>query len=206
MALLHRATITPTKLELLQAWLPTKPWCAGADRLRQLGAYRLDDPGGEVGLETFVLHTKGAVLHVPLSYRAGPLAGADDFLIGTAEHSVLGQRWVYDACGDPVWAEAVARAMLTGGTQAEEVFMIDGHRQVRWPTVTVAGSGRKGKTVPQIRKVDVTETDEKTIVIGGGLRIEVARVVGAALDGIETLTGHWADAAPALLAAVRPNK
>jgi hypothetical protein len=206
MALLHRATITPSKLELLQAWLPSRPWCTAADRLRQIGAYRFDDPSGEVGIETFVLHTKHAVLHVPLTYRAAPMEGADRFLVGTGEHSVLGQRWVYDGCGDPVWAQALARAVLTGGTQAEEAFMLDGYRKVRWPTVTVAGSGRRGSAVPVISRVEVTDEDDRTVVVGGGLRIEVARIVGATLEGTERLTGHWADAAPAVLAAVRPNK
>jgi hypothetical protein len=112
---------------------------------------------------------------------------------------------VYDGCGDPVWAQALVHAVLAGGTQAEEVFEIDGHRQVRQPTVTVAGSGRRGTKTPGITKVKVACDGDKTVVTGGGLRIELARVVGADLDGRETLTAHWADAAPAVLAAVRPG-
>ena len=46
----------------------------------------------------------GPVYQVPMTYRGMPLDGADAFLIGTTDHSVLGRRWVYDACGDPVFA------------------------------------------------------------------------------------------------------
>ena len=37
-----------------------------------------------------------------MTYRASALADADDGLIGTAEHGVLGHRWVYDGTCDPV--------------------------------------------------------------------------------------------------------
>lgn len=42
------------------------------------------------------------MLQVPVSHRSEPMAAPGDALIGTAEHSVLGPRWVYDACADPV--------------------------------------------------------------------------------------------------------
>ena len=103
MALLHRATIRPTKAELLADWVPTQPW--GEPEIGLVGAYRFDDPQGEVGIETHVLSTPdGHLLHVPLTYRGAPLDGAEQFLICTMEHSVLGQRWIYDATGDPVYA------------------------------------------------------------------------------------------------------
>ena len=52
MAILHgNADITPTKPELLATWLPTQPWFVGdASALEHLGAYRFDDPDGEVGM------------------------------------------------------------------------------------------------------------------------------------------------------------
>jgi hypothetical protein len=33
-----------------------------------------------------------------MTYRASALPGADGGLIGTAEHGVLGGRWIYDGC------------------------------------------------------------------------------------------------------------
>ena len=38
------------------------------------------------------------------------LDSTDEYLIGTTEHSVLGKRWVYDGCADPVAVSAI----LTG--------------------------------------------------------------------------------------------
>lgn len=107
MAVIHQTTLTPSKLELLSAWLPSQPWYQGGPpALVKCGGFRLDDPAGEVGIEfMLVADTSGdgpAVYHVPLTYRGSPLAGADYALVGTAEHGVLGRRWVYDGIHDPV--------------------------------------------------------------------------------------------------------
>src|SRR4051794_20725430 len=49
-ALFHRATITPTKAELIAAWAPTRPWGpSGAEAIEVIGSYRFDDPDGRVG-------------------------------------------------------------------------------------------------------------------------------------------------------------
>src|SRR5213080_4022406 len=119
MALVHRATLSPSKQELIESWLPTRSWAAGRRVAGKLAEYRFDDPAGEVGVETILWRTDdGAVLQTPLTYRAAPVADAETYLIGTSEHSVLGHRWVYDGCGDQVWAATLAAAILTGGTQA----------------------------------------------------------------------------------------
>jgi len=39
--------------------------------------------------------------------------------------------WVYDGCGDPVWATALATTMLTGGTQAGEFVDMGGRLEAR---------------------------------------------------------------------------
>ena len=206
MAILHRATLTPSKLELLAGWLPSRPWCAGVEDLRQLGAYRLDDPAGEVGLEAFLVQAgDGPVLHAPVTYRAAALDGAEDHLIGMMEHSVLGTRWVYDACGDPVWVTALATAALTGGSGADEVFAAGPGQdeERRRPTVIVAGSGTTGTEVPVVDRVTCADDDRTTLVRTDGLELTVVRAVGAEAPG-ETLSGTWGDGAPALLAGVRP--
>jgi hypothetical protein len=109
MAVIHHTTLTPGKLELLAAWLPAQPWYARTGRqpeLSRAGGFRLDDPDGEVGIEFMVVTDSSGdrpcIYHVPLSYRGAPLDGADDALIGTTEHGVLGTRWVYDGPRDPV--------------------------------------------------------------------------------------------------------
>ncbi|MEU0626163.1 1,4-alpha-glucan branching protein [Streptomyces sp. NPDC005989] len=109
MAVIHRTTLSPTKLELLTTWLPAQPWYRGTGQQPELdrtGGFRLDDPKGEVGIEFMVVtDTSGdqpATYQVLFSYRGAPLAGADSALIGTMEHGVLGKRWVYDGAHDPV--------------------------------------------------------------------------------------------------------
>ncbi|MGI5130557.1 maltokinase N-terminal cap-like domain-containing protein [Pseudonocardia sp. CA-107938] len=117
MAVIHRAELQPTKRELLAAWLPQQPWGAALDAV--LGAYRLDDPDGEVGIEVHIVRgVDGVVRQVPATYRAAPLTGAA--LIGTTLHSVLGQRWVHDGCTDPVAVAALATTIRSGGAGAEE--------------------------------------------------------------------------------------
>ncbi|MGW4164171.1 maltokinase N-terminal cap-like domain-containing protein [Streptomyces sp. NPDC004788] len=121
MSVIHRTTMAPTKLELLTAWLPARPWYrGGADAVPELeraGGFRLDDPEGEVGIEFMVVtDSSGDEVHaylVPLTYRGAPLAGAERGLIGTSEHGVLGTRWIYDGVHDPVLAGELA-ALLQG--------------------------------------------------------------------------------------------
>ena len=129
MAIIHNTTMSPGKLELLAAWLPAQPWYRGTGRepgLARAGGFRLDDPQGEVGIE-FLVVTDGlgdgaTTYQVPLTYRAGALAGAADGLIGTAEHGVLGRRWVYDGVHDPVLvAQLVALIQGEAEPQAQSV-------------------------------------------------------------------------------------
>jgi AcrR family transcriptional regulator len=95
MAVIHRTTVTPTKLELLTSWLPARAWYAGGvPALVNAGGFRLDDPRGEVGIEFMVVtDTSGAAPRtylVPLTrtapapgpaagpgHRAGPAPGGD---------------------------------------------------------------------------------------------------------------------------------
>ncbi|MER5585470.1 maltokinase N-terminal cap-like domain-containing protein [Streptomyces asoensis] len=126
MAVIHRTVLEPTKLELLAAWLPTRPWYvpgAGGPELTKAGGFRLDDPQGEVGIEFMaVTDTAGddAVTYlVPLTYRGAPLAGAEHALVGTMEHGVLGRRWAYDGCHDPVLRTQLL-ALLRGRVLAQD--------------------------------------------------------------------------------------
>ena len=110
----------------MSAWLPGRRWYEGqanADVVR-VASFRLDDPAGSVGIETILVRAGGGPIYqVPLTYRDTPLGGGDGWLVGTADHSVLGRRWVYGGCGDAVYAAALARVIFTGGRQAE----------ARWP-------------------------------------------------------------------------
>ena len=211
MAIIHDAQIRPTKLELVADWLPTQSWYPGdtAPELEQVGAYRFDDPDGEVGIETLLVRTAdGAVLQVPMTYRGQPLPDAEAHLIGTMEHSVLGSRWVYDACGDPAYATALAATVLGGGTGAEELVEADGEQQRREPTVSVTGSGTPDEKVDPVHEVTCTTASDLTVVRAGDLELAVRRsldstVAAESSDG-HTLMGTWAGQdQPVLLATVR---
>jgi maltokinase-like protein len=205
MALIYHATLTPTKLELLASWLPSRSWFTGDTDLESVGSYRFDDPDDVVGIETLLVRAgDGPVLQVPLTYRGTPLAGADSHLVGTTEHSVLGGRWVYDGCADPVWATAFATAVLAGGTQAEQFVDVGGRLEPRQPTATVTGSGTAGTPVPAIDAVSCRDEGPTTLVRAGEVELLVARVVGTDVQAAQTLTGSWAQGGPVVLAGVRP--
>ncbi len=134
MAIIHRATITPSKLELLEEWLGSE--VAGDAPLEQVASYRFDDPAGEVGIEAILVTRGGAVRQAVLTYRAAPLEGAEDHLITTMEHSALGTRWIYDGAGDPVAIAAYQRA-LAGQQEQAALEIYDGDTLVgtREPSV-----------------------------------------------------------------------
>jgi len=127
----HGATLTPTKLQLVEAWMGSQRWYAAkghAPSTRRLHAFRFDDPDGQVGIETMIVADgagSGTVVYqVPLTYRDAPVAGLEHALVGTIEHSVLGTRWVYDGCHDPAYAAQLlaviqGRASVASSSESE---------------------------------------------------------------------------------------
>ena len=205
MALLHRAELHPTKLELLSLWLPQRPWYRGpaVPDLSRVVGFRFDDPAGEVGIETLLVRAAdGPLWQAPLTYRAAPAEGLERWLLGTAEHSVLGTRWIYDGCGDPVYASALAGTIVTGDGQAEEFVDVDGQLQRREPSMSVAGSGTA--TAPAVDAVARVVDEDPTVIVTDSVELAVMRVLadsGAEPDGRLTLTGTWdGQATPLLLA------
>ncbi|WP_405582324.1 maltokinase N-terminal cap-like domain-containing protein [Streptomyces sp. NBC_01092] len=130
MAVIHHTTLKPTKLELLTSWLPSRPWYggSGAPLLAKAGGFRLDDPKGEVGIEFMVITDSAGPETVsyltPLTYRGAPLDGAEHALVGTMEHGVLGRRWAYDGCHDPVLADRLW-ALVEGRAEAQAQSVTD---------------------------------------------------------------------------------
>jgi hypothetical protein len=209
MGLVHyTATVQPTKRKLARRWLASKAWASNGTTqrptLEKVGEYRFDDPAGAVGVETILWRTPdGTVLQVPFTYRGSPLAGADAHLVGSMEHSVLGKRWVYDGCADPVWAATIATAILTGGTQAQMVIEKDGATIDVPPRIRVHGSGSAGAPVPAVTSVDsVVDEGQVTQVSAGGLTISLPRIIGTPVSGAATLTGANDDGDLGVLAAI----
>lgn len=198
MALLHRATLSPTKLELLSAWLPTRPWFQGEAEVERVATFRFDDPAGVVGLEAMLVRSGDGPIHqVPLTYREAPLPGGDGYLIGNAEHSVLGRRWVYDGCGDPVYAAELARTIFTGAGQAEMYYEVNGQREPYAPTMTVTGSGAARTELPTVVR-QVVDGD-LTRIVTDTVELTIVRHVGGGESPHPKLTGTW-DGEPHLLA------
>ncbi|AEW99416.1 maltokinase N-terminal cap-like domain-containing protein [Streptantibioticus cattleyicolor] len=195
MAVIHQTTLRPTKGELLTAWLPTRPWYRGtADgpRLEAAGGFRLDDPDGAVGIE-FILVTDVAGAEpvtylVPLSYRGAPLDGADHALVGTMEHGVLGRRWVYDGCHDPV-VVAQLLALIEGRAQAQDQNVSDAPD----PTVVRAFTGDPATPArPAGTAVDGADHTEVPTSPGTALRlIRVVRPGTEAPAALGHVSGPW---------------
>jgi hypothetical protein len=193
MAIIHRATLMPTKLQLLEAWLPGRAWYpAGTAGLERVAGARLDDPAGRVGMEIFLARAPGGPLtQVAMTYRDAPLEDAERWLIGTAEHSVLGTRWVYDAVGDPVYVAALAEAIRTGGRQAFEYVETPEGPVARESSMTLCGSGTGAPgTAAEIVRVD--DGDPAVVLTNLG-ELAVPRLPGPTpADAGLTLTGSWA--------------
>ena len=149
MGLFHRATITPTKAELIAEWAPTRPWGPPRDaEIDVIGSYRIDDPEGRVGIELHLVRAGDDVLHVPLTYRAAPLEGAEGALISEMQHSVLGTRWVYDGLGDPRCVLMLAAVAMTGQGEALGMAVYEGRWYIAPTDVRIQGGGWTQERVP----------------------------------------------------------
>lgn len=210
MALIHEATLRPTKLELLAEWLPRQRWYQGVPgaEVTRVASFRFDDPEGEVGIETMLVRDgDGPVYQVPLTYRGAPLEGAEAFLVGTTEHSVLGNRWVYDATGDPVYAPELAKAIFAGVGQAEELQDVDGQLVRREPSMAVAASGAPATGVPAVGAIQRVVDEDPTLIVTDGVELAVIRRLAPIAAPVgAALTGTWPDQAdPLLLAYALPR-
>jgi len=165
MAEVHRTTLSPGKLELLAEWLPGQRWYVGKGRvpqLRRLGGFRLDDPRGQVGVEILIVSDHSApqavVYQIPLTFRDAPLDGADAALVGTAEHGVLGRRWVYDATHDPVFVGELL-ALIQGTAVAQH------QSESNTPDPTVVGHHVAGPQVTLVSSSVLRGEQSNTSII-----------------------------------------
>lgn len=204
MALFHAARIVPSKDELIADWAPRQAWGpAPGSPITTIGAFRFDDPAGKVGLETFLVSAEDHILQIPLTYREAPLGGADDALIGTMEHSALGQRWVYDGLRDPCFVLMLAAVTMTGQGEALGMAEYDGRWYIAPSNVRIQGGGWSTERVPVDGFVsadpsapDVTFTDDQ-------LELTFHRRPQPGPRPPIGLTATWIDhPAPVVLAAV----
>lgn len=191
-------------MELLADWLPLQDWFdGGGSPLVRLGSFRFDDPAGEVGIETQLVGAGDQVYQVPLTYRGAPLAGAEAFLVGTMEHSVLGHRWVYDATGDPVYVAELAAALLAGKPQAAQFRETDGKMETLPETAHLSSTGASGAEVPQLDLGTPLTVGGITSIPAGPLTLVLNRYLdtaGTPAPG-PVLTVSWAGGDQLLLLA-----
>lgn len=173
MSILHRATLVPSKLDVIDAWLSRQPWGLGVGTLERIGTYRFDDPAGEVGIEGFLLGRGDATYHLVVTYRAEPVDGLTE--IGTLHHSVLGPRWVYDGTQDPVAVAVMTEAVL-GERAQEKLEVFDGEARV---------------------EVKESEIGVRSVIDGAaptrGRTLVMPYVVGSEPAGAARLVATWGD-------------
>ena len=180
MAIIFRAELTPTKPEVLRHLLSSRPW-GEAGEITMLGAYRFDDPAGEVGVECHLVRLGESIYHVPLTYRGAPLEAPGAEPVTTMEHSVLGTRFVYDGLEDELAIECFARALAGEQQQAE--------LEIHEPDGTAAGT--RAQAVRLRLEVDEgarpPRLDE---LLEDGQPFTIARTVDG-LDGAVRLVAAW---------------
>ncbi len=204
MALFHLATITPTKAELIAAWIPTQSWGPSADdTVEVIGAYRFDDPDGRVGMESFLVRAGGVVFHAPLTYRDEPLASAEGALITEMEHSVLGTRWVYDGLRDPLSVVMLAAVTMTGQGEALGMAVYDGRWYIAPSPVRIHGGGWSQERVP-VDGFELVEDGATSVLRNDRFELTVFRRPVSGPRPPISLTATWADQSdPVVLAEVR---
>ncbi|MFN3339156.1 MAG: maltokinase N-terminal cap-like domain-containing protein [Dietzia sp.] len=182
---IYDAVLNPGKIDLLRAWIRHQSWFDGDPaRLEQVTAYRFVDPDGEVGMESFLVTDGTRTFHVPVTYRGAELTEAQDALVGTVEHSVLGRRWVYDAPADPVYVAEVRRVVSHRDAAADHLAMEDGTITPSPVNIRGGGDGAAGdadtEAAPQVIRVISEEND--------------AEADCPLIGSPGTLSGTWQDA------------
>jgi len=189
MAIIYQAELSPSKSEILRDFLSGRSW-GEVGELEILGAYRFDDPAGEVGIECHLVRVGETIYHLPLTYRPEPMAGAEEHLLAIMQHSVLGERFVYDGLADELALDCFRRALSAEQQQAElEIHGEDGAvLEIRPQSVTLS------------LEVDAGEQPPTGDEVAEGMEFTIARTLGD-LDGPVRLVAAW-DGGRGVLAAL----
>lgn len=144
------AQLDPDKEHFHRAFLDRVHPLAEDQSFEVQTAWRMVDPEGSVGMEIFIAELSapagaehGAFVQIPLTYRPATLGPEfDHALLGTMQHSELGERWVYDARHDPVFQRELTRTIEERLPAAQNKIMRNG--EVEAPEVTLdSGPGKK---------------------------------------------------------------
>jgi len=144
-------------------------------------------------METILAFAGSAIFQVPLTYRDRPLAGAESWLVGTMLHSVLGPRWVYDACADPTYLAALTASLMLDKPQAEQYLQVEGKLELLSHSVFVQSTGPKQDAIPKVTAATPRTTAADTAIETSKLHFLVVRRLELAERpvGRLMLTGTW---------------
>jgi maltokinase-like protein len=176
------ATLTPAFKDFLPDWVAHQPWYpgTGTPTLRPVGYFRFEDPEGEVGIETHLVTDGTSVVQLPMTYRGAPFD--DGALIATAEHSVLGQRWIYDAETDPVYRSELLRVIRDNGAGDPSIRMAAGPATAHGHRIRDYADAEVRIDLQRLLTHDEPSLDP---------------------DVVGTLTGSWDEGKPSCLALIR---
>ncbi len=203
MAIIYNTTMSPSKLELLVAWLPAQPWYLDTGHepeLTKAGGFRLDDPQGEVGIEFMVVIDqsggRATTYQVPLTYRARALASAAGGLIGTTEHGVLGHRWIYDGAHDPVLVALLVAAIQGVSAPQDQNISNTPDDTVSWQPVTDDSLTPIGSVVAANTLSGTDLRVETAAPASGQLIVRINRILppaggAASTPGQAGLSANW---------------
>ncbi len=122
----------------------------------------------------------------------------------TMTHTTLGDRWIYDACHDPVYVTALVTTVLTGGREADLFVATDAGLVQEVNTTHVHGCGSVPETdVPRVSTPAVTH-GESTTRIDAGIVVTLLRVPAPSWRRKRThADGNWpGQEAPLLLTTI----
>lgn len=205
MARFHLANIVPTKEQIIADWAPQQSWGPAAGvPIDVIGSYRFDDPDGSVGMEAFIAAAGHRLFHIPLTYRDAPLEGADEALVATMDHSVLGQRWVYDGLRDPRFVVMMAAGTMTGQGEALGMAVYDDRWYIAPSKVRIRGGGWTLERVPVDGFTAPDVTDAVVNFANDRFQLTVFRHPQHGRRAPIELTATWAGQTdPVVLAEVR---
>ncbi|MEZ5342632.1 MAG: hypothetical protein R2706_14645 [Acidimicrobiales bacterium] len=118
------------------------------------------------------------------------------------EHSVLGDRWIYNACSDPVYVAELVRTIIEGDASVEAFVETADGMVPRPATAPADGTGAVDLTVPLIESVTATTTDEGTRVTAGSIEVLIRHDLREFMTDRPALIARWGQGQQAVVAVL----
>jgi hypothetical protein len=142
-------------------------------------------------MEVHLVTAGGTLFQVPLTYRDEPLDGASAALVTEMQHSVLGNRWVYDGLRDPRFVLMLAGVTMTGQGEALGMAVYDGRWYIAPTNVRIHGGGWTLERVPVDGFELVTDDATGTVLRNDRFELSFFRRPIPGPHAPLTLTASW---------------